>query len=263
MNPQHQSISIWKFLSGREYIPRTAPKSYFSGVQALGITSLFTALLFAISITYYIHLHIRYLTISIFVALVAGILVILFNRFIFQNISDGQKQTMIVWIGFLLFYGMLIFIFPEPFCYWYLQSEILQSKAVTGSSLSQFTQMIKVENTLGVEQTQSLQNFRLYLMLVGSVASLIPTVSHLLLMRKEESKEFLEIQNFRDELIEKILLKKTELAIIYDFKEVPIKKNEDPFALQKVEETELPTVKEKIEKLYEEIAHLEHLLDTI
>lgn len=264
MNPQNDHINIWNYLSGREHIPATASKSYVSGVNALAMASLFTSLLFAVSIACYIHLHIRYLMVSCIVAIAAGILILVFNRLLFQNSSEGFKKAVPVWMGFLLFYGMMVFIFPEPFCYWYLQPEILQAKAVTGSSLSLFSQMIKVENTLGVEQNQSLQNFRLYLMLVAGAVSLIPPVSHLLLSRKEQATEFLEIRNFREELIQKILLKKAELASIYDRVEIiPVKKNDDPFAEQKNEEPIAEDMKSTIEKLYEEIAHLERLLETL
>ncbi|PTT72594.1 MULTISPECIES: hypothetical protein [unclassified Chryseobacterium] len=263
MHPQHDNINIWNYLSGREYIPATASKSYTSGVQALGLASLFTSLLFAVSIACYIHLHIRYLTVSCAVSIAAGMLILLFNRFMFQNSSDGLRQAVPVWIGFLLFYGMLVFIFPEPFSFWYLQPEILQSKAVTGSSLSLFSQMIKVENMLGVEQNQSLQNFKLYLMLVAGAISMIPPVSHLLLSRKEHTEEFLAIRDFRNDIIDKIYIKKMELATIYEVVETPAKKNDDPFADPKSEEIESPDRKSRIEKLYEEITHLERLLDTL
>lgn len=263
MNPQNDHINIWNYLSGREYIPSTAPKSYVSGVHALATASLFTSLLFAVSIACYIHLHIRYLMASCVVAVAAGILILVFNRFLFQNSSEGFKKAVPVWMGFLLFYGMLVFIFPEPFCYWYLQPEILQSKAVTGSSLSLFSQMIRIENTLGVEQNQSLQNFRLYLMLVAGAVSLIPPVSHLLLSRKENTTEFLEIQTFRKNLIQKIMGKKSQLAGIYDVAEIPVKKTDDPFAEQKNEEPIAEDMKSTIKKLYEEIAHLERLIETL
>jgi len=263
MTTPTQNFTIWNYLSGREYIPATAHKSYTSGVHALGMASLFTALLFAVSIACYIHLHIRYLTVSCFVAVAAGLLILLFNRFMFQNSSEGFRQAVPVWIGFLLFYGMLVFIFPEPFSFWYLQPEILQSKSVTGSSLSLFSQMIKVENTLGVEQNQSLQNFKLYLMLVAGAISLIPPVSHFLLTRKEHTEEFLEIQDFRNELIHKIYIKKMELATIYEMEETPVKKNEDPFAGPNNEETQSPDRQSRIDQLYKEIAHLERLLETL
>lgn len=258
---QNQNINkgLLFYLSGAENkLVSTVEKRT---VAMLAICSVASATVYALAFGWIVESKSSFLVLSIIVGFLVFTCLLLLNRMTFLFHAKNSKGTVLVAIGFIMVYLILSFwIIPEPMTYYFLQTEILKTKT-SDSAVAEFAAMLKVIDSLEVNELRALKQYKLLCSGISFVFSLMPLLVNYLIYRNANNEIVLKQEYLRRQIEDLILSKKMQYSALFSIEDKPKNNSDDPFFLE--EETITISDEQRFEKanmLLKEINHLRQSL---
>jgi hypothetical protein len=256
---ENQKLSIVSFIVGQEH--KSTSKRENRNYLTLALLSIVTALFHSLAIAFLIELHIDQLIISLVIFLFCFVLIVLFNRIYFVFKKSNAKGSMLMVAIYLLFYLVLSFmVSPQIFKYYYLQEEIMQTKAGE-SALKLFSALIRVEQKLTINEKKSLNDFTLLIEGLSLLFSMLGAIVHHFINLNSKNEAEMQSEQLLKNLEIELLQKKEQYANLFSGDGIKIKPNNDnPFA---EEDTTTESIEEQRDKLLHEIFHIQNAINLL